>query len=278
VEQAGMTTESVAARAGKLTDAIIKSGSRVCVGLDPHPAKMPIDDIFEFNRAIIDSTYDLVAAYKPQLAFYEALGLDGLHALKDTIRHIREVAPDVLIIGDAKRGDTGNTAEAYAQAMFEQWGFDATTVQLYQGTDSLEPFLGYEGKLVFVCCRTSNESSVQVQDIQNPATGETVYETVAKLSVDVASHSAGDLGLVVGATFPEELSKLRKAYPNTPFLIPGVGAQGGDAIDSARRGGENILINSSRGVIYASHDESDFAEAARTAVDDLRLQIELGSS
>ena len=272
-----MTTESVAARAGKLVDAINKSGSRVCVGLDPDPAKMPIENVFEFNRAIIDETHDLVAAYKPQLAFYEALGLDGLHALEDTVRYIRKVAPDVLIIGDAKRGDTGNTAEAYAQAMFEQWGFDATTVQLYQGTDSLEPFLSYEGKLVFVCCRTSNESSVQVQDIQNPATHETVYETVAKLSVDVASRSAGDLGLVVGATFPEELSKLREMYPDTPFLIPGVGAQGGDAIDSARRGGENILINSSRGVIYASQDESDFAEAARAAVKDIRMQIALGS-
>ena len=272
-----MTTEFVAARAGKLVDAIKKSGSQVCVGLDPDPTKMPIDDVFEFNRAIIDETYDLVAAYKPQLAFYEALGLVGLHALKDTIQHIRKVAPHVLIIGDAKRGDTGNTAEAYAQAMFQQWEFDATTVQLYQGTDSLEPFLGYKGKLVFVCCRTSNESSVQVQDLTDPDTGETVYETVAKLSVDLASRSAGDLGLVVGATFPEELTKLRDAYPETPFLIPGVGAQGGDAMESARRGGTNILINSSRGIIYSSQSRSDFPQAARNAVKDLRYQITLGS-
>ncbi len=272
-----MTTESVAARAGKLADAIKKSGSRVCVGLDPDPAKMPIDDVFEFNRAIIDETYDLVAAFKPQLAFYEALGFDGLHALKDTIQHIRTVAPDVLIIGDAKRGDTGNTAEAYAQAMFEQWEFDATTVHLYQGTDSLIPFLQYEGKLVFVCCRTSNHTSTQIQDFRDPDTMETVYETVAKRSVKVAANQPGDVGLVVGATFPHELQQLRNDYPDTPFLIPGVGAQGGDAIDSARRGGENILINSSRGVIYASQEESDFAEAARAAVQDLRVQIDLGS-
>ena len=271
-----MTTESVVAGGGKLADAILASGSRVCVGLDPDPAKMPIDDVVEFNRAIIDATNDLVAAYKPQLAFYEAMGLDGLHALEDTVRHIRDVAPGVLIIGDAKRGDTGNTAEAYAKAMFEQWEFDATTVHLYQGTDTLLPFLEYEGKLVFVCCRTSNQSSIDVQDISN-STGETVYEAVARLSVKAAKNRPGEVGLVVGATFPEELSMLRKEYRDTPFLIPGVGAQGGDAIDSARRGGENILINSSRGVIYASEHETDFAQAARSAVEDLRVQIDLGS-
>lgn len=273
-----MTTEVIGSRAGKMADAIQASGSPVCVGLDPDLNRMPIGDVFEFNKAIIDATYDLVAAYKPQLAFYEALGLGGLHALEDTIRYIRDVAPGVLVIGDAKRGDTGNTAEAYAQAMFERWEFDATTVQLYQGTDSLVPFLAYENKLVFVCCRTSNESSVQVQDIRNPDTKETIYETVAKLSVATAEDRLGDVGLVVGATFPDELTKLRSAYPDTPFLIPGVGAQGGDAMDSARRGGDNILINSSRGVIYASRSRADFAEAARGAVEDLRFQIALGSS
>lgn len=271
-----MTTEVVAARAGKMTDAIEASGSVVCVGLDPDPRKLPIQDVFDFNKAIVDATFDLVAAYKPQLAFYEALGLVGLQALEYTIRYIRDVAPKVLIVGDAKRGDTGNTAEAYARAMFDFWDFDATTVHMYQGTDTLVPFLEYESKLVFVCCRTSNQSSIDVQDIAN-STGETVYEKVARLSVEAASNSAGDVGLVVGATFPEELSKLRKAYPETPFLVPGVGAQGGNAVETAKRGGTNILINSSRGVIYASESKSEFPEAARCAVEDLRFQISLGS-
>ena len=162
-----MTTEVVAARAGKLADAINASGSSVCVGLDPDERRLPIQDVFEFNKAIVDATYDLVAAYKPQLAFYEALGIRGLEALEKTIAHIRDVAPHAMVIGDAKRGDTGNTAEAYAKAMFGYWNFDATTVHLYQGTDSLMPFLEYENRLVFVCCRTSNNSSVEVQDILN---------------------------------------------------------------------------------------------------------------
>ncbi len=256
--------------------AIRASGSVVCVGLDPDPKKMPIDDVFDFNRAIIDSTADLVAAFKPQLAFYEALGLKGLKALEKTVQHIRDVAPHALVIGDAKRGDTGNTAEAYAKAMFGYWDFDATTVHLYQGTDSLEPFLAYPDKLVFVCCRTSNESSVQVQDMVDPETGETVYEAIADLSVKAGAKFAGDVGLVVGATYPQELAQLREKHPDTPFLIPGVGAQGGDAIESAKRGGRNILINSSRGVIYASNSKRNFAEAARVAVEDLRIQIALG--
>ena len=272
-----MTTELVGSRAGKMGAAIRASGSPVCVGLDPDLKRLPVDDVFEFNRAIVNATCDLVAAYKPQLAFYEALGLDGLQALEDTVRHIRDVAPEVLIIGDAKRGDTGNTAEAYARAMFERWEFDATTVQLYQGTDSLEPFLAYEGKLVFVCCRTSNQSSIQLQDIMNPDNKKTVYETVAQLSVESASDQPGDVGLVVGATFPQELASLRAEFPNTPFLVPGVGAQGGNATETAKLGGENILINSSRGVIYASQSKSDFEIAARRAVEDLRIDIALGT-
>ena len=272
-----MTTQVVAAHAGKMADAIEASGSVVCVGLDPDPTKMPIKDLFEFNREIIDSTKDLVAAYKPQLAFYEALGLDGLNALEKTVDYIKATVPHILIIGDAKRGDTGNTAEAYAKAMFEFWDFDATTVQLYQGTESLEPFLGYEGKLVFVCCRTSNPSSTELQDIISDEYGLKVYERAAQLSVEFGTDMPGDVGLVVGATFPDELSELRKTYPDTPFLIPGVGAQGGDAIDTARRGGSNILINSSRGVIYASESPDDFAYAARRAVENLRLEIDIGS-
>ena len=270
-----MTTE-VVDYAGSIVGAILASGSSVCVGLDPDKNRMPISDVFEFNRAIVDATHDLVAAYKPQLAFYEALGLGGMEALEKTIEYIRSVAPRVLIIGDAKRGDTGNTAEAYARAMFEYWKFDATTVQLYQGTDSLIPFLRYQDKLVFVCCRTSNDSSVQVQDVRDIDTGKTIYETVADISVEAGKESSGDVGLVVGATYPDELESLRKDHPDTPFLIPGVGAQGGNAADSARLGGKNILINSSRGVIYASQSSFDFDEAARKAVKKLRSEINLG--
>lgn len=271
-----MTTQVVAARAGKMADAIEASGSTVCVGLDPDLIRTPTKDVFNFNKAIIDATHDLVAAYKPQLAFYEARGLDGLEALKRTVDYIRDVAPNVLVIGDAKRGDTGNTAKAYAATMFEYWDFDATTVQLYQGTDSLVPFLEYEGKLVFVCCRTSNQSSVEIQDIRPTMAEDTVYMSVAKLSIKVGHDQPGDVGLVVGATFPDELGKLRDEFPETPFLIPGVGAQGGDATKTARLGGRNILINSSRGVIYASQSKSGFASAARRSVEELRSQIAHG--
>ena len=272
-----MTTEVVSSRAGKMTDAIVASGSSVCVGLDPDLAKMAIKDVSEFNRAIVDATHDLVAAYKPQLAFYEALGREGFTALEKTIKHIRDVAPHVLIVGDAKRGDTGNTAEAYARAMFDHWEFDATTVHLYQGTDSLLPFLQYEDKLVFVCCRTSNDSSIQVQDIRDSATDETVYESVARFSVNAAQNQPGDVGLVVGATFPHELKELRDNYPDTPFLIPGVGAQGGNAAETAILGRDNFLINSSRGVIYASQSEHDYEIEARRAAKRLRDQINIAS-
>ena len=273
-----MTIEVVGTRAGKMADAVAASGSPVCVGLDPETDTSFIPDVFEFNRAIIDATHDLVAAYKPQLAFYEARGLEGHEALNKTIDYIRIVAPEVFVIGDAKRGDTGNTAAAYAKAMFESWEFDATTVHLYQGVETLEPFLEYEGKFVFVCCRTSNDSSVDVQDKVDPETGKTVYETVAELSVDAGRNKPCEVGLVVGATFPQELGDLRDAYPSTPFLIPGVGAQGGDAAETAILGRGNFLINSSRGVIFASRSKHDFQDKAREAVIRLRDEIAFATS
>ncbi len=252
------------------------SGSCVCVGLDPDPVKMPIDDVYEFNRRIIDATHDLVAAYKPQIAFYEAMGIPGLQALEKTIAHIREVAPDVLVLIDAKRGDIGSTAEAYAKAIFDVWGVDACTVYAYQGTESILPFLEYRGRGIFVVCRTSNPSSIQVQDIKDPETGKTVFETIAEMSVEAGRCMTGDVGLVVGATYPEELALLRKQHPDTPFLIPGVGAQGGDAATVARIGGTRILINSSRGIIYASKSKRDFDQKARRAVQELRVEIVSG--
>ena len=258
----------------KIIEAQTRSGSCVCVGLDPDPSKMPINDVFDFNRAIIDSTHDLVVAYKPQFAFYEALGLPGLAALEKTIRYIRDVAPNVFVLADAKRGDIGSTAEAYAKAMFEIWGVDACTVYAYQGSESVAPFLQYSGKGVFVVCRTSNPSSIEIQDVVDEPSGEKVFERVARQSISLSD--SGNVGLVVGATYPQELASLRAAHPTTPFLIPGVGAQGGDATESARLGGENILINSSRGIIYASQSKADFDVAARRSVEELRAEISTG--
>ena len=269
-----MTTVMATTMREKIVEAQRRSGSCVCVGLDPDPSKMPIDDVFEFNRAIIDATHDLVAAYKPQFAFYEALGLPGLEALAKTIEYIRDIAPGVFVIADAKRGDIGSTAEAYAKAMFETWRADACTVYAYQGSDSVAPFLEYPGKGVFVVCRTSNPSSIEVQDVVDEPSGETVFERVARQTIGLSD--GGNVCLVVGATYPQELASLRAAHPDTPFLIPGVGAQGGDATESARLGGENILISSSRGIIYASQSKADFDIAARRAVEDLRAEIAAG--
>lgn len=269
-----MTTVATRTMSDKLIRARSTSSSCVCVGLDPDPAKMAIDDVFEFNRAIIDATHDLIAAYKPQFAFYEAMGRTGFDALEKTIRYIRQVALHVFILGDAKRGDIGNTAEAYAKAMFQVWDLDALTVYAYQGYESVTPFLEYADRGVFVVCRTSNSSSIEIQDIMDVETGEMVYEILARQVTSLSDK--GNVGLVVGATFPRELASLRAAYPQTPFLIPGVGAQGGDATQTAQLGGENILINSSRGIIYASQSPHDFDQAARHAVEQLRAEIALG--
>ena len=227
----------------------------VCVGLDP--SRYPIDDVFQFNKRIVDETYDLVGAYKLNLAFYEALGIDGLRGLEKTIGYIRDVSPNAMIIGDGKRGDVGVSAIAYAKAMFEVWGFDATTVQIYQGTDSLAPFLSYKYNTSFVCCQTSNPSSVQLQDTY-------LVNKVAELAV----KSGSNVGLVVGAVFLDQMARLRKSYPDTLFLVPGVGAQGGSASDVVRVVKDNALISSSRGVIYSP--------SPRDAVKDLISELEYG--
>lgn len=270
-----MSYNTLTSMAAKIESSVSLSGSRVCVGLDPDPQKMAVSGIFEFNRAIIDATRDLVAAYKPQFAFYEAQGISGMMALERTIRYIRDVAPHAFLIGDAKRGDIDSTAEAYAKAMFDVWGFDAVTVNAYQGADSLSPFLEYEGRGIFVCCRTSNPSSRQIQDIWDDERGEKVYESVARISVELGD--GGNVGLVAGATFPDELRDLRDKYPDVPFLVPGVGAQGGDAGEIARLVRNDFLINSSRGIIYASSNRSDFGLAARRAVVELREEMMRGS-
>jgi len=258
----------------RLDAACSASQSLVCVGLDPDPGLMPTEDVATFNKAVVDATYDLVCAYKPNLAFYEALGITGLRALEQTISHIRNVAPGVVLLGDAKRADVGNTSAAYAKALFEAWGFDAATVSPYLGGDALDPFLEYRDRGVFILCRTSNPGAAEFQDLQvMPADGEErpLYQVVALRARGWNRY--GNVGLVVGATYPWELERVRGICRGMPFLIPGIGSQEGDLEQAVRQGtdsnGRRAVLNSSRGIIFASKGP-DFAEAARWAT--LRLR------
>ena len=260
-----------------LDAAAAKMNSRVCVGLDPTPDRVPISDIGAFNRSIVDATKDLASAFKLQFAYYEAMGVKGMIILEKTIQYIRKVAPDHVIIGDGKRGDILMTATAYATAMFEVWDVDIATIYAYQGSDTVEPFLQYPGRGVYIVCRTTNPSSRDIQDLIVDGTdGKTqVFDRVA----DLADRWAGteNVGLVVGATFPDDLRTLRSRHPNPHFLIPGVGAQGGEAEETARAGaneqGGGFVINSSRGIIYASRNPEDFDYEAGRAAELLRDQI-----
>jgi orotidine-5'-phosphate decarboxylase len=234
---------------------------------------MPTADIIAFNRAIVDATHDLVCAFKPNLAFYEAQGLEGLKALKQTIEYIRAVNPNVAVIGDAKRGDIGHVSAAYATAMFERWGLDAVTVSGYIGWDSVEPFLSYEGRGAFVLCKTSNPGAGEFQDVE-VGDGAPLFQRVARA---VGGWSTdGNLGLVVGATYPEELGAVREICPQMPILIPGVGSQAGDlraaVVNGTDVSGRRAIINASRSIIYAGSG-ADFAEAARREASVLRNSI-----
>lgn len=258
----------------KLTNATRRNNSLLCVGLDPDPELMPDRiTVADFNRKIIDATHDLVCAYKLNLAFYEALDLAGLEALKQTIKHVPN---DIPIIGDAKRGDIGNTARAYARAMFDVFNFDAVTVNPYLGFDSIEPFISYQDRGVFILCRTSNPSAVDFQSLRcESETGQcSLFELVALKAKEWNRY--GNVGLVVGATYAQELELIRCSHPSLPLLIPGIGAQGGDLAATVRYGvdrqREKAIISSSRQIIYASRKE-DFAAAARRAASDLRDQI-----
>ena len=258
----------------KLITASRRNQSLLCVGLDPDPNLIPDKvSILEFNKAIIDATSDLVCAYKPNLAFYEALGNEGLDALKQTVKHI---PADIPAIGDAKRGDIGNTAKAYARAIFDNFNFDAATVSPYLGFDSIEPFIQYRDKGVFILCRTSNAGAVEFQALRLEEQGECqfLFQIVAQKASQWNTH--GNIGLVVGATYPEELRLIRQSHPDMPLLIPGIGAQGGDIDLTVRYGvddkGEKAIINSSRQIIYASR-EKDFAQAARRVASELKEQI-----
>ena len=259
-----------------LDHAAATTKSLVCVGLDPDPAKMPVSDVYEFNRSIVDATAEYVCAFKPNLAFYEAMGLPGLRDLEKTIEHIRSAAPTAIILGDAKRGDIGPSAQSYAKAMFQVWGFDALTINAWGGEDTVTPFIEDKSKGVFVWCRGSNPGSADFQDllITTDNGSMPLYRNIA-LSCQ-KWNTNGNLGLVAGATVPEQLAEIRTACPTMPLLIPGVGVQGGDLEAAVKQGtdsrGRAALINSSRGVIYASTGV-DFADAAAREANKLRESI-----
>jgi len=261
----------------KLTNIIHKNNSLVCVGLDVDKEKIPSflfetsdDPYVEFTTKIINETKDLVCAYKPNLAFYEAIGSDGDRILRKTLSAIPN---DIIVILDGKRNDIGNTAKKYAQSLFDELKGDAATVNPYLGIDGVKPFLEYEEKCSFLLCRTSNPSATEFQDLK--IDNEPLYIHVAKTIKKWEKH--GCCGLVAGATYPEELRMLRKVMgEDSPFLIPGIGKQGGDIQKTVTYGtnkdGEMAVINSSRGIIYASK-EQDFAEEARKQTSILKDKI-----
>lgn len=259
----------------KLEQAVQRNNSLLCIGLDPDPARLPVRDIATFNQAIIEATADLVCAYKPNLAFYEAQGLDGLRALEATLQAIPSHIPT---IGDAKRGDIGHTAEMYARALFDVWGFDACTVNPWGGKDALEPFIARAERGIFIWCRSSNPGAADLQDLRvltkESAGSLLLYEAVAR-SVRAWDRN-GNLALVVGATYPQQLERVRTLCPETPLLLPGVGTQGGEVAATVRAGmdrhGAGIIVNTSRQVLYASSGR-EYAEAARSTARALRDEI-----
>lgn len=251
--------------------------SLVCVGLDPEIERFPAQfaeqpsPIFQFNKAIIDATADLVCAYKPQFAHYAAYEAED--QLERTIDYIHRTYPGIPVILDSKRGDVGNTAERYAIEAFERYHADAVTVSPYLGGDSLEPFLKYEEKGVIILCRTSNPGAADLQDLE--ISGRRLFHVVADLAAR-RWNTRGNCLLVVGATYPRELAEVREIVGNMPFLVPGVGAQGGDVAQAVQNGqtaaGAGLVVSSSRGILYASSGEN-FASAARDATVKLRDQI-----
>jgi orotidine-5'-phosphate decarboxylase len=255
----------------RLTAAQQRHGSLLCVGLDPEPAKFPQpwrgdpQRLFDFCARIVDATKDLVCAFKPQIAYFAAQGAED--QLERLMAYIKRVAPDVPVILDAKRGDIGATAEQYAREAFVRFQADAVTLSPYMGFDSIEPYLKHDGRGLFLLCRTSNPGGADLQSLPL-ASGQTLFEHVASLAAGAWSRDAGArLGLVVGATVPAEIERVRQLAPTLPLLIPGVGAQGGDAQAAVRAGwrpGGPIIVNSSRAILYAGAT-ADFALAAREA-------------
>jgi orotidine-5'-phosphate decarboxylase len=247
-----------------------QNGSMLCVGLDPEPTKFPATlkgdagKIYDFCAAIVDATADLVSAFKPQIAYFAAHRAED--QLERLVAHMRRAAPGVPVILDAKRGDIGSTAEQYAKEAFERYGADAVTLSPFMGFDTIQPYLKYHGKGAFLLCRTSNPGG---DDFQNQRLGSVsgeplLYEHIAQLAQGPWNLN-GQLGLVVGATYPAEIARVRTLAPTLPLLIPGVGAQGGDALATVKAGWREdglIVVNSSRAILYAS-SAADFAQAAR---------------
>ena len=252
-----------------------RNQSMLCVGLDPEPAKFPdhikgdASKIYDFCAAIVDATADLVISFKPQIAYFAAHRAEA--QLEKLMQHMRATAPHVPVILDAKRGDIGSTAAQYAIEAFERYGADAVTLSPFMGFDSVQPYLSYHGKGAFLLCRTSNPGGddLQAQRLSSVEGEPLVYEHIAKLAQG-PWNTNGQLGLVVGATYPNEIERVRKVAPHLPLLIPGVGAQGGDAVATVKAGykavnGKTIapiIVNSSRAVLYASSG-ADYAAAAR---------------
>lgn len=262
----------------QLISEIHRKKSFLCIGLDVDLAKVPShileleDPIFEFNKAIIDTTHHLAVAYKPNIAFFEAYGLKGWKSLEKTIHYLNQNYPEIYTIADAKRGDIGNTSAMYAKAFFEDLNFDSITVVPYMGKDSIEPFLKFEGKHTILLALTSNQGAFDFQT--KMVGGKELYKTV--LETSKSWDGSENLMYVVGATKAEYLADIRKIVPDSFLLVPGVGAQGGSLHEVCKYGMTNdvgLLINSSRGIIYASSG-TDFASAAAISAEKLQRQMQ----
>jgi len=267
----------------QLRQAQTLNDSLLCVGLDPEPARFPgawkgdASRVFDFCAAIVDATKDLVCAFKPQIAYFHAQRAED--QLERLMAHIKRAAPQVPVILDAKRGDIGSTAEQYAREAFERYQADAVTLSPFMGFDTIEPYLRYPDKGAFLLCRTSNPggNDLQMQRLADVDGRPRLFEHLAALAQREWNRN-GQLGLVVGATYPEEIARVRQLAPTLPLLIPGVGAQGGDAVATVRAGATAqglVVVNSSRAVLYASNGD-DFAAAARLSA--MRTRQELNSA
>lgn len=264
----------------ELFENIRKQQSFLCVGLDTDPRRLPEclssdpDALFTFNRNIIDATAPYCVAYKPNLAFYESSGLKGWQALEATVAYLRQNYPNHFLIADAKRGDIGNTSKMYARTFFEDMDFDTVTVAPYMGADSVMPFLEYEGKFVTLLALTSNKGAFDFQFIEDKDNGKRLFERVLETSKEWGA-TADNMMYVVGATKAEMLADIRQIVPDNFLLVPGVGAQGGSLDDVCRYGMNDhcgLLVNSSRGIIYADSSEC-YAESAAHAARELQQQM-----
>ncbi len=263
----------------QLFEQIKKKQSFLCVGLDTDIQKIPShlldtsDPVFTFNKEIIDATQEFSVAYKPNLAFYESLGSKGYVSLEKTVMYIKSKYPEIFVIADAKRGDIGNTSNLYARAFFDHLDFDAITVAPYMGEDSVKPFMTYLDKWVILLALTSNKGAADFQYLKNNENGDQLFESVLKTSQNWGTPE--NMMYVVGATKAEKLKEIREIIPNHFLLVPGVGAQGGSLQEVAKNGMNNkcgLLVNSSRGIIYASNNV-DFAEKAKLAAKEVQLEM-----